>query len=70
VCCPPIVSEKKVVDVFFPIQRPANHGRPLQKQTTYESLKNCFGKPRRLESAEVVLVNAANKSTAAQDCFF
>ena len=26
--------------LFFPIQRPANHGRPLQKPTTHESLKN------------------------------
>ena len=26
--------------LFFPIQRPANHGRPLQKPTTHESQKN------------------------------
>jgi len=26
--------------LVFPIQRPANHGRPLQKPTTHESQKN------------------------------
>ena len=26
--------------LFFPIQRLASHGRPLQKPTTHESLKN------------------------------
>jgi hypothetical protein len=28
------------IALFFPIRRPANHGRPLQKPTTHESQKN------------------------------
>src|SRR4029077_17415814 len=31
---------EKASKLFFPIRRPANHGRPLQKPTTYESQKN------------------------------
>jgi hypothetical protein len=31
---------EKASKLFFPIRRPANHGRPLQKPTTHESQKN------------------------------
>jgi hypothetical protein len=31
---------QKASKLLFPIQRPANHGRPLQKPTTHESQKN------------------------------
>ena len=31
---------EKVSKLFFPIRRPASHGRPLQKPTTHESQKN------------------------------
>src|SRR5262249_32530317 len=36
---------EKASKLFFPIRRPANHGRPLQKPTTHESQKNWFGNP-------------------------
>jgi hypothetical protein len=31
---------EKACKLVFPIRRPANHGRPLQKPTTHESQKN------------------------------
>jgi hypothetical protein len=31
---------EKASKLFFPIRRPANHGRPLQKPTTHESQNN------------------------------
>src|SRR5262249_45363123 len=46
---------KKASKLFFPIRRPANHGRPLQKPTTMSHRKTDLGIPCRSKSAKVVL---------------